>query len=101
MSGAADAVLALVFFLLVSLMVPWVMRWFIGRHERFRAHRSIWVLGNSERKGPAVVELLGEGARARVGDCTCWRGESSCGRSCVGHLKAGAPQMSRSGRALT
>ena len=64
------------------------VRWvFAKRACAWKARTRVWVLSCEERNVLAIVELSGS-AISPVKDCSCWRENPHCGKSCVRRAEA-------------
>jgi hypothetical protein len=66
----------------VLSLLDWI---FDKRKRTMCASSSVWVIMCDERKEPAIVEMA-DAAGAGVLDCSCWRENSECRKSCHGHV---------------
>jgi len=64
-------------------VILWLLAWISERRKRtLHASSSVWVITCDERNETAIVALADATGSGRVLDCSCWRGNSDCRKSC-------------------
>jgi hypothetical protein len=83
-------VILLVALVVVARLTPVtlsLLAWISERRKReMHASSTVWVIECDERNETAIVELAIAPGGGRVLDCSCWRENSDCRKSCHGQM---------------
>jgi hypothetical protein len=88
MSDAEFLLVITATFCVMPFLCCTAVKWILAKYGRgSKARNRVWVLECKERRVQAIVELS-TSQSAPVKDCSCWREDPHCEKSCVGLVTA-------------